>query len=131
MKKVAIPSYNVWIWNINHNALEAYDIVPRFVESIKRYIKPKDRPKTKEDLNEILKSDAHYYFWSKCEYEMLITSWPSSKNIEKVDVYQQLELNWPIFLDFFWEQVYKPMFLKEATKKATKKATKEHTIYSI
>ena len=121
-KKAAIPSYNVWIWGFNTDSLESYDVVPRFVESIKQYIKPKNLPKTKEALDEILESDARYYFWSKCEYEMIIHGWPKQKNNYKASVYQQLRLNWPIFLDFFWEQVYKPMFLKKATKKVSRKS---------
>ena len=121
-KKADIQSYNVWIWDFNSDSLESYDVIPRFVESIKRYIKPKNLPKTKEALNEILESDARYYFWSKCEYEMIIHGWPEQKNDQKVDVYQQLKLNWPIFLDFFWEQVYKPMFLKKAAKKTSRKS---------
>ena len=121
-KKAAIPSYNVWIWGFNTDSLESYDVVPRFVESIKQYIKPKNLPKTKEALDEILESDARYYFWSKCEYEMIIHGWPKQKNNYKASVYQQLRLNWPIFLDFFWEQVYKPMFLKKAAKKVSRKS---------
>lgn len=121
-KKSAIPSYNVWIWDFNHDALESYDVVPRFVESIKQYTKPKNLPKTKEALNEILESNVRYSFWSKCEYEMIIHGWPEQNNDQKVDVYQQLKLNWPIFLDFFWEQVYKPMFLKKAAKKTSRKS---------
>ena len=122
MKKADIPSYNVWIWDFNHDALESYDVVPRFVESIRQYIKPKSLPKTKEALDKILESDARYSFWSKCEYEMIIHGWPEQNNDQKVDVYQQLKLNWPIFLDFFWEQVYKPMFLKKAAKKTSRKS---------
>ena len=121
-KKSAIPSYNVWIWDFNHDALESYDVVPRFVESIRQYTKPKNLPKTKEALNEILESNVRYSFWSKCEYEMIIHGWPEQNNDQKVDVYQQLKLNWPIFLDFFWEQVYKPMFLKKAAKKTSRKS---------
>ena len=121
-KKATIPSYNVWIWDFNHDSLEPYDVVPRFVESIKQYIKPKNLPKTKEALDKILESDARYYFWSKCEYEMIIHGWPKQNNNQKVDVYKQLRLNWHIFLDFFWEQVYKPMFLKKATKKVSSKS---------
>ena len=121
-KKSAIPSYNVWIWDFNHDALESYDVVPRFVESIRQYTKPKSLPKTKEALNEILESNVRYSFWSKCEYEMIIHGWPEQNNDQKVDVYQQLKLNWPIFLDFFWEQVYKPMFLKKAAKKTSRKS---------
>lgn len=115
-KKVTVPTYNVWIWNFNHDELESYDVVPRFVDSIKRYIKPKDRPKTKEDLADVLMADARYMFWSKCEYEMIIHGWPEQKNDKKVDVFQQLQLNWLLFVDFFWEQVYKPMFLKKGSK---------------
>ena len=121
-KKATIPSYNVWIWDFNTDSLESYDVVPRFVESIKQYIKPKNLPKTKEALDEILESDARYCFWTKCEYEMIIHGWPEQKNDQKVDVYQQLKLNWSIFLDFFWEQVYKPMFLKKAAKKTSRKS---------
>ena len=121
-KKSAIPSYNVWIWDFNHDALESYDVVPRFVESIRQYTKPKSLPKTKEALDKILESNVRYSFWSKCEYEMIIHGWPEQNNDQKVDVYQQLKLNWPIFLDFFWEKVYKPMFLKKAAKKTSRKS---------
>ena len=121
MKKADIPSYNVWIWSFNADSLESYDVVPTFLMELKK-LKPKYRPKSKEDLDEVLESDARYYFWSKCEYEMIIHGWPVRKNDQKVDVYQQLKLNWPIFLDFFWEQVYKPMFLKKATKKTSRKS---------
>ena len=79
-KKSAIPSYNVWIWDFNHDALESYDVVPRFVESIKQYTKPKSLPKTKEALNEILEANVRYSFWSKCEYEMIIHGWPEQNN---------------------------------------------------
>ena len=120
-KKATIPSYNVWIWNSNIDVLEPYDVVPTFLRELKK-LKPKYRPKSKEDLNEVLESDARYYFWSKCEYEMIIHGWPEQENDHKVDVYQQLKLNWSIFLDFFWEQIYKPMFLKKATKKVSRKS---------
>ena len=120
-KKATIPSYNVWIWGFNHDSLESYDVVPTFIKDLKNF-KPKDRPKTKADLNHALRSAAIYFFWSKCEYEMIIHGWPEQKNDQKVDVYKQLMLNWPIFLDFFWEQVYKPMFLKKATKKVSRKS---------
>ena len=121
MKKADIPSYNVWIWGFNADSLESYDVVPTFLRELKN-LKPKDRPKTKADLDKVIKSAAVYYFWSKCEYEMIIHGWPEQKNDQKVDVYQQLRLNWPIFIDFFWEQVYKPMFLKKATKKTSRKS---------
>ena len=35
--------------------------------------------------------EAHYAFWSKCEYEVVVREWPSGRNERKIDVYQQLE----------------------------------------
>lgn len=87
----------------------------------------------KEELSKAIKSIAMYYFWAKCEYEVIITSWPPfitkeeakelklsvekceahSKfpnvfNIElatssKVDVYKQLLLNWDRFIDYLYD----------------------------
>ena len=46
-----------------------------------------------------------YYFWSKCEYEILITTWFERKDFkdEKIDVYDQLQLNWNAFIDYIWK----------------------------
>lgn len=73
-----------------------------------------------EELRRILM----YYFWSKCEYEVVITSWPPyiakeemNRIVEesgdtkyrmdvdliigdKVDVYQQILINWDIFVSY-------------------------------
>ena len=46
-----------------------------------------------------------YYFWSKCEYEIIVTcnpEWDRFKK-EKIDVYDQLQLNWNKFVDYIWE----------------------------
>ena len=46
-----------------------------------------------------------YYFWSKCEYEIIITCWPKWDKFkeEKIDVYSQLNLNWDKFVNYIWE----------------------------
>ena len=39
-----------------------------------------------------------YHFWSKCEWEIIITDWPTSGKVEeKIDAFDQVMLNWPIF----------------------------------
>ena len=34
-----------------------------------------------------------YQWWSRCEYEIIISDWPPSGKEEKWDVYKQIEMN--------------------------------------
>lgn len=57
----------------------------------------------KNEFAEAVKRDLLYYFWSKCEYEIVITGWPNVEdNLEKVDAYGQVMLNFDIFIDYLW-----------------------------
>ena len=50
-----------------------------------------------------------YYFWSKCEYEVIVSAWPPRDGSErKIDIYTQLKENW----DIFKELVFKDLKLK-------------------
>ena len=79
-----------------------------------------------EVLAEQLKSDLMYYFWSKSECEIILTSWPpdltsaqveelrnskeatkycKSVNLEtaeKIDIYDQIVNNWEPFILYIW-----------------------------
>lgn len=98
--------WNVWIWDFNQDQLEKYDVVPAFMRSI-RSLKKSEYPKDIKCLDEFLRSEARYYFMAKCEYEMILHSWPALKNDEKVDVYDQLMLNWDLFVQAFWSNMPK------------------------
>ena len=56
------------------------------------------------DFTERLKGILQYYFWAKCEYEVVVSDWPPYKDKEgpsvKIDVYYQIMLNWDKFLDY-------------------------------
>jgi hypothetical protein len=59
-------------------------------------------------LEERLKRLCMYYFWAKCEYEVIVSSWPPrEKSEKKIDIYAQLEANWPIFKDLVFREIYK------------------------
>ena len=105
-KRAAVkqPVWNVWTWNFNHDELELYDVVPTFIKSLKS-LKKVDFPRTVDELSKFLDQEAIYYFWSKCEWEMVIHSWPMHKNEEKVDVYSQLKLNWDAFVSVLWKYI--------------------------
>ena len=60
----------------------------------------------KERFGERVRSAIMYRYWSRCEYEIILSGWPPDKTRkfreEKIDVYDQVMLNWPVFLDYVW-----------------------------
>lgn len=82
--------------------------------------------KSYEDFSERLRRIAQYYFWCKSEHEVVITSlipYIDNKEFdrlnaerekhrylhyvnlevnEKIDIYDQLQLNWDIFAKYVW-----------------------------
>lgn len=56
-------------------------------------------------IEERLKSECMYYFWSKCEYEIVIRGWPNEECNRKIDIYEQLIANWNIFKDIALREI--------------------------
>lgn len=47
-----------------------------------------------------------YYFWAKCEYEVIVSSWPPRDGSErKIDIYTQLKENWHIFRELVFKEL--------------------------
>lgn len=47
-----------------------------------------------------------YYFWAKCEYEVIVSSWPPREGSErKIDIYTQLKENWDIFKELVFREL--------------------------
>lgn len=64
--------------------------------------------KHREDKAAFLEDVRHalmYCFWSKCEYEILLRAWPpcDRDNVRKVDIYEQVMMNWHVFSEYVWE----------------------------
>ena len=54
----------------------------------------------KDDFSKRLETTVSYYFWSKTEYEIILKPWVG-KDIEvKIDIYNQLKMNWDKFVDY-------------------------------
>ena len=55
---------------------------------------------------ESVKRSLSYYFWSKCEWEIILSCFPPYKKFkdEKIDVYDQVMMNWEIFINYVWDQ---------------------------
>lgn len=125
--------WNVFSGNYNTKQIEVENIFEHdgFMEDVKKALKETDKNVFEEKLRQSLS----YYFWGKCEYEVVITSWPpyiDREDIEsmqceieenekrygtkplrlnprltvekKIDIYEQVRLNWDVFADYVWSQ---------------------------
>lgn len=98
-------TWNVYYENFNAGRIETYNVFNhyRFWDDCIKNVK-----KNKEDrkaFEEQLRRDLMYYYWSKCEWEIILSAWPARKNFheEKIDVFDQIYLNWDKFTDYVWE----------------------------
>lgn len=102
--------WDVYYFNINKQKIETFNIIDHwsFCEYTKKAAK---KLKTKEEFAEQLRRELMYYFWSKCEWELIIEitennrifliPWVGCRNPEevKIDVTEDENLNWIKFAE--------------------------------
>ena len=98
--KVYISDFNakkIIVWNVFHHY--------SFKEDIKDIYK-----KYKNDFETFSKevqTSLMYYYWAKCEWEVIVSDWPTSGKVEaKIDVYNQVMLNWDKFIKYTWDMCH-------------------------
>ena len=103
--------WNVYIGDFNSKRIETHNVFNhyRFVKDLTKALKKIEKSdaseeKKKEDFAEAARKELMYYYWSKCEWEVIISHWPQGKDDkdEKIDVYDQVRLNWDKFIDYVW-----------------------------
>ena len=95
--------WNVFYHDSNSGKIDTYNIFDH--SSFHLYVKKAAKKcQTKDEFAKNLRSELMYYFWSKCEWEVLISPWISSRENEemKIDVCWQVMNNWDVFLDYVW-----------------------------
>jgi hypothetical protein len=96
--------WNVYVHNINRDRIEKYNVFEH--SSFIKYLKKAcEECESKDMLAEKIKSELRYYFWSKSQWELIISPWVGySKPFNiKVDVYDQVMMNFDIFVDYVWK----------------------------
>lgn len=96
--------WNVYIYNINKRKIEKFNVFEHysFVKYVKKYL---NDCKTKEEFAEHLESELRFYFWSKAEWEVLVSPWVGGdreKDTVKIDVYNQVMCNFDVFVNYVW-----------------------------
>ena len=94
-----IKPYKVISWNINQDDIEYYDIMPFLIDSYKKI--KKNKPKTFDEIKEFIINESRYRFWSRCEYEVIITGWPKQKREVKIDIFNQIMENIDVITTHF------------------------------
>ena len=101
-------TWYVYAEDFNGKKIEKVNIFDhyRFLEDVKKIYK-----KYKNDFDTFaheVKSSLMYYFWSKCEWEIILSSLfgrPDFKEM-KIDVYDQVMLNWDVFIKYVWDMAH-------------------------
>jgi hypothetical protein len=98
--------WNVFVENFNRGVIEKYNIFQyeSFVKEIKNM---KKKSSSKEEFEKMLDRELMYRFGSKCEWEIVLSDWPPSERFKKkkIDVYEQIHMNWEVFVDYVWNNV--------------------------
>jgi hypothetical protein len=135
---VNMPKKNINLeWYVFRHDFNAKKIEKYNVFSHSGFLKDVTKlPKDKNVFIEQLRRNAMYYFGSKCEMEVIITSWPAyidmpeydriTKEIDhirndgrtprvvniaptvgsKIDIYEQLMLNWDAFVNYTYNAIF-------------------------
>lgn len=108
-----LPVWNVIVGNFNSREIEFHDVFNHYglLRDIAKTSRKLTRNKEltdeqkKQAFAEELRRDMMYYYWSKCEWEIIVSHWPprESDRDVKLDVWDQVKANWDIFLDYTWE----------------------------
>lgn len=104
MKKI-IPFY-VISESINEQTFAPYDVMPYLVGCYKETKKDK-RPVTFEEFKKFVESKSMYMYWSRCQYEVILHSWPCGNVKQKIDVHWQLMMNINLVTEILMRNVLK------------------------
>lgn len=100
--------WNVYNQNFNARKIEVVNLFDKFdiddfIKLFKKRYKNKEH-QTFENFKSELKNQLMYRFWSRCEWEVIITAWPPDDKVSiKVDVYGQIMNNFDVFCDYVWK----------------------------
>lgn len=93
--------WNVLIHEFNGDIIKPYNIFWNdFTEELSKRIK-RDKIENKEQLKETLRKIFMYHYWSKSEFEILVSGLSSKYDKQyKLDIWYQIEMNFDHIIDY-------------------------------
>ena len=78
-----MKAFNVINFDFNNKTFESYNIIPYLLSC---YNEEKNKPKTFDEFKNFIKNKSMYRWWSRCEYEIILSPWPyTSSPSERYD----------------------------------------------
>lgn len=97
--------WNVYVGNFNSGRIETRNVFSHtgLMDDLKKAAR-KYRDRERELFEEDMRRSILYWYWSKCEWEIILSHWPprTDAHDEKIDVYDQVMLNWDVFREYVW-----------------------------
>lgn len=114
--------WNIFWNNPNTNTMEVRNVFELSVRFNRELDTIRNRTYTSlEDFSLDLRHAAQYAFWSRCEYEILLCPWPyypEQDTERKIDVFDQLILNWDLFASYTFENLWGANYEQEEEEEA-------------
>jgi hypothetical protein len=103
-KFISLLEWKVFLYDFNNMQPKEYNIFKN--ANLQKYLSKlykdcqNDRDKFTQELNRLLL----WLFCGRCEYEFIMSSWPPSEKDKKykLDVYEQLMLNFDRLVEYLW-----------------------------
>lgn len=92
--------FNVIVYNFNTKKFEPYNIFTYLEHEFK---KRTFKDMSRDELKKWILDKSQYMFWSRCEYEVILSPWPPIEGIaKKIDVFEQIEMNIDVITEMFY-----------------------------
>ena len=92
--------FNVIVYNFNAKKFEPYNIFNYLEREFKEHT---FKDMSRDELKKWILDKSQYMFWSRCEYEVILSPWPPIEGIaKKIDVFDQIEMNIEVITDMFY-----------------------------
>lgn len=85
------PEFFVIIYEPNYKKMVPYNVIPYFIREYEQT--KKGKPKTLSEFKKFVEAESQYMFWSRCQYEIILSDWPCQSSTEKWDVHNQIMMN--------------------------------------
>lgn len=96
--------FNVIYLDYNARKMKEYDIIPH-LKNCYNTKKKNERPKTFDEFKSFIIAESRYQWWARCEYEIIISSWPTGMCEEKWDIHDQVMMNIDLITELLMKEV--------------------------
>lgn len=97
-----MKSFYVLVYDFNRETIVPYNVIPYLK---KCYYEATNKPKTLKEFKAFVKKESMYQWWSRCEYEIILSDWPSQLRQKKIDVHYQVMTNLDIVTKILMENI--------------------------